>query len=142
MNDDQGGFDMITPAGISDATQEDLLNAMRGEAFAYAGYILFAEVARRNGRGEIADLFEATARTELLDHFAQQAALVGLVGGDDDNLRRAIEAESYEIDVMYPSYAEHARAAGDGAVADRLDEIRADELDHLEAFREALESIA
>jgi rubrerythrin len=141
-DDDEGAWDMITPAGISAATREDLLNAMRGEAFAYASYMLFAEVARRNGRAEIADLFEATARTELLEHFAQQAGLVGLVGTDADNLRSAIEGESHEIDVVYPSYAEHARAAGDGAVADRLEEIRRDELDHLEAFREALESIA
>lgn len=132
---------MVTPAEITTATREDLLNAMRGEAFAYAGYMLFAETARRNGKAEIADLFEATARTELLEHFAQQAALAGLVGGDADNLRRAIEGEAHEIDVLYPSYAEHARAAGDAVVADRLEDIRRDELDHLEAFREALESI-
>jgi rubrerythrin len=132
---------MVTPAEITTATREDLLSAMRGEAFAYASYMLFAEAARRDGRKDIADLFEATARTELLEHFAQQAALVGLVGGDADNLRRAIEGESHEIDVVYPSYAEHARAAGDTAAADRLEEIRRDELDHLEGFREALESI-
>ena len=132
---------MVTPAEITAATREDLMSAMRGEAFAYASYMLFAEAARRNGRAEIAALFEATARTELLEHFAQQATLVGLVGGDAENLRRAIEGESHEIEVMYPSYAEHARAAGDAAAADRLEEIRRDELDHLEAFREALESI-
>lgn len=132
---------MVTPAGITTATREDLLSAMHGEAFAYASYMLFAEVARRNGKAEVAELFEATARTELLEHFAEQAALVGLVRGDADNLRRAIEGESHEVEVLYPSYAEHARAAGDGAAADRLEEIRRDELDHLEAFREALESI-
>src|SRR5919198_3626242 len=97
------------------ATRDDLLAAMRGEAFAYASYMLFAEAARRNGRPEVARLFEETAGTELMEHFAQQAALAGLVGTDADNLRTAIEAESYEIEAMYPSYAEHARAAGDTA---------------------------
>ena len=133
---------MFTPADLAPATREDLLNAMHGEAFAYASYMLFAEAARANGRREIADLFEATARTELLEHFAEQAALAGIVGRDAENLRTAIEAETYEIDVMYPSYAEHARAAGDAAAADRFEEVRRDELDHLEAFREALESIS
>lgn len=133
---------MVTPAEITTATREDLLNAIRGEAFAYASYLLFAEAARRSGRTEIADLFETTARTELLEHFAVQAALVGLVGTDADNLRHAIEGESHEIDVVYPSYTEHARKAPDASAADRLEEIRRDELDHLEAFREALESIA
>lgn len=132
---------MTTPAGISPATREDVSSAMHGEAFAYASYMLFAEEARRNGRREIAELFETTARTELLEHFAEQAALLGLVGTTADNLRTAIQAESHEIDVTYPTYAEHARAAGDAAVADRLEEIRRDELDHLEAFREALESV-
>jgi rubrerythrin len=133
---------MITRAGITTATQEDVLTAMHGEAFAYARYMLFAEEARRDDRPEIAELFEATARTELLEHFAQEAALVGLVRTTADNLRTAIEGESHEIDVVYPSYAEHARAAGDAPAADRLEEIRRDELEHLEAFREALESIA
>jgi rubrerythrin len=133
---------MTTPGEISPATREDFLSAMHGEAFAYASYMLFAEEARRSGRRDIAELFEATARTELLEHFAEQAALLGLVGTTADNLRAAIEGESHEIDVTYPTYAEHARAAGDAAAADRLEEIRRDELDHLEAFREALESVA
>jgi rubrerythrin len=133
---------MTTPGEISPATREDVSSAMHGEAFAYASYMLFAEEARRSGRREIAELFEATARTELLEHFAEQAALLGLVGTTADNLRAAIEGESHEIDVTYPTYAEHARAAGDAVAADRLEEIRRDELDHLEAFREALESMA
>jgi len=132
---------MDTQAGITPATREDVSSAMHGEAFAYASYMLFAEEARRNGRREIAELFETTARTELLEHFAQQAVLLGLVGTTAENLRTAIQGESHEIDVTYPTYAEHARDAGDAAVADRLEEIRGDELDHLEAFREALESV-
>ena len=133
---------MDTRAGITSATREDVSSAMHGEAYAYASYMLFAEEARRSGRPDIAELFEATARTELLEHFGQQAALLGLVGTTADNLRTAIRGESHEIDVTYPTYAEHARAAGDAAVADRLEEIRRDELDHLEVFREALESVA
>ena len=132
---------MTTRGAMTTATREDVLNAMHGEAFAYASYMLFAEEARRSGRRDVADLFEATARTELLEHFAELAALVGLVGSDADNLRTAIEGESHEIDVAYPSYADHARTAGDLAAADRFEEIRRDELDHLEAFREALESV-
>lgn len=132
---------MNTEAAITPATREDVSSAMHGEAFAYASYMLFAEEARRGGRRDVAELFEATARTELLEHFAELAALLGLVGATADNLRTAIQGESHEIDVTYPSYAEHARAAGDAAVADRFEEIRRDELDHLEAFREALESV-
>jgi rubrerythrin len=141
-DDQRRRVDMSTEAGITPATREDLSSAMHGEAFAYASYMLFAEEARRSGRREIAELFEATARTELLEHFAELAALAGLAGTTAANLRTAIQGESHEIDVTYPTYAEHARTAGDGAAADRFEEIRRDELDHLEAFREALESVA
>ena len=93
---------------------------------------------RRNGRTEIADLFESTARTELEEHFAALADLAGIVGDDADNLRAAIEAESYEIEVMYPTFAEHATRATDTAAAECFTEIRRHEIDHLEALREAL----
>jgi rubrerythrin len=136
------GDSVSTESHVHRATRHDLLAAMHGEAFAYASYTLFAEAARRNGRPEVARLFEETARTELMEHFAQQAELAGLVGTDADNLRTAIEAESYEVEVMYPSYAEHARAAGDTAAADRFEEVRRDEIEHLEAFRAALEETA
>jgi rubrerythrin len=126
------------PNGIRSATREDLLTAMHSEAFAYASYMLYAARARENGRKEVAELFEATARTELSEHFARLAEAAGLVGGDADNLRAAIEAESYEIEIMYPSFAEHAARAGDTGPADAFTDARRDDLAHLEAFREAL----
>ncbi len=130
------------PNGIRSATREDLLTAMHSEAFAYASYMLYAETARADGRKEIADLFEASARTELHGHFARLAQEAGLVGGDAANLRAAIEAESYAIEVMYPSFAEHAAAAGDTGAADAFTSARADDVGHLESFREALLEVA
>ena len=64
--------------------------------------------------------------------------LAGIVGDDADNLRAAIEAESYEIEVMYPTFAEHAARATDTSAAETFAEIRRHEIDHLEALREAL----
>jgi rubrerythrin len=126
------------PNGIRPATREDLLTAMRAEAFAHASYMLFAARARDDGRSEVADLFEAVAHTELHGHFARLAAEAGLVGGDAENLRAAIEESSYAIEIMYPSFAEHAAAAGDAGAADAFSRARTDDLAHLESFREAL----
>ena len=126
------------PNGIRSATREDVLTAMHSEAFAYACYMLYASTARQEGRKEIAEMFEAIAHTELHQHFARLAEVAGLVGGDADNLRAAIEAESYEIEIMYPSFAEHAAKAGDTAAAEAFTAARDDDVDHLESFREAL----
>ncbi|HEX9038102.1 MAG TPA: ferritin family protein [Ktedonobacterales bacterium] len=122
-------------------TRENLLTSLRGEAFAYAKYMLFAERARRSGRPEIATLFEETARTELSEHFAEEAELARLAGDDLVNLRDALGGESYEVETMYREFADQARAAGDTAAAERFEEVRRDEEGHRAAFRAALERL-
>ncbi len=129
---------MAATPDLHSATREDILTALRSEAFAYARSMLFAAAARRNGSAETADLFEATARTKLEEHFAILADLAGIVGDDADNLRAAIEAESFEVEVMYPTFAEHAARAADAPAAETFAEIRRHGIDNLEALREAL----
>lgn len=122
-------------------THDHLLQALSGEAFAFARYMLYAEAARRHGRPELADLFARAARTERFEHFAEEAELAGLVGTDEDNLRAAIAGERYEVESLYPSFAQQARLAGEAAAAERFTEIRADESEHLAAFARALEQL-
>ncbi len=123
---------------ISERSRRNLLEAMRGEAFAYAKYKLFAKEARRNGRNELADLFDKTADQEFFEHFAEEAELLGLAGSDEQDLNYAIAGESYEVDTMYKQFMEQAKADGDDAVSHRFEEIRRDEAAHQLAFEEAL----
>jgi rubrerythrin len=119
-------------------TLDNLLTAMHGEAFAYVKYLLFAEHARKNGKKELADLFEKTANTERFEHFAEEAQVADLVGSDTDNLKDAIKGESYEVETMYLEFAQSAKIAGDTIAAARFEEIRHDEMGHLNAFKIAL----
>ncbi len=119
-------------------TQENLATAMHGEAFAYAKYMLYAKHARQNGNTELAELLENTAKEELLEHFAEEADLAELVRSDADNLRIAIQGESYEVEKMYRDFGERAAAEGDKAAADRFAEILHDEMKHRDAFKAAL----
>ena len=127
---------------MNKTTRENLSTAMHGEAFAYAKYMLFAERARKTGNPELAQLLEKTAKEELLEHFAEEAALAEIVRGDAENLEDAIAGESYEVDAMYRDFAEQAFSAGDKAVGDRFEEIRHDEMKHRDAFKEALSKLA
>jgi rubrerythrin len=127
----------------SDGTlDQEILNnlstAMHGEAFAYVKYLLYAEYAWKSGRKELADLFEKTANIERFEHFTEKAQLAGLVSNDADNLKDAIKGKSYEIDIMYPEFAQTSEVAKDIAVADRFEEIRHDEMGHRDAFKIAL----
>ncbi|MGW2183421.1 ferritin family protein [Streptomyces sp. NPDC001732] len=119
-------------------TLTDLNAAMKGEAYAYAAYSLFAAEADRQGLPSVGKLFRSTAQTELNEHLHEAAALAGTVGSNAANLRQAIDGETYEHQVMYRRFAEQARTDGDLQAAKLFSEIAADEGRHRDAFRAAL----
>jgi rubrerythrin len=127
-----------TLAEVSPRSRRNLLEAMHGEAFAYAKYKLFARQARESARFEVAELFDKTADQEFFEHFVEEAELLGLVKTDEQDINDAIAGESYEVETMYKNFAEEAMADGDSAVAHRFLEIRQDETRHQLAFEEAL----
>lgn len=122
-------------------TRENVLAAMRGEAFAHARYTLFAAAARGSGDLELAGMFEGLASVELREHLVELAELVGIVGSDPDNLWTAIRDEGAEVEETYRAFAEQARAAGEEAVASRFEEIREDEREHLKTLEATLERL-
>lgn len=126
---------------LNHKTMENLHTAMRGEAFAYASYMLYAERARKDGHPEIADLFENAAKIERFEHFAEEAELAGLVGTTEENLREAIKGESYESTTMYREFAEQAASVEDHDAAERFEEIRRDEMKHRAMFEAALQKL-
>lgn len=119
-------------------SRKNLIDAMRGEAFAFAKYKIFARQARKNGREELARLFDKTADQEYMEHFAELAGLLQLAGSDEQDVTSAIAGESFEVDTLYKDYAQMAREDGDDEVAQRFEEIRRDEAYHQLAFHEAL----
>ena len=123
-------------------TRENLSTAMHGEAYAYAKYMLFAQRARQTGNPDLAQLLEKTANEELLEHFAEEAALAEIVRSDGDNLQEAIASESFEIETMYREFAERAFSTGDKAAGELFEEIRHDEMKHRDAFKKVLSRLA
>jgi rubrerythrin len=87
-------------------------------------------------------LLETTAQKELLEHFAEEAALAEIVRSDVDSLEDAIASESYGIESMYRDFAEQAFSVGDKAVGERFEKIRHVEMKHRDAFKEALSKVA
>jgi rubrerythrin len=121
----------------SGQTLANLLDAMHGEAFAYAKYNLYADHAQQTGHPSIAKLFRGTAQVELREHFAGEAVLAGLVGSNRANLTDAITGETYEAQTMYPGFAHQAATAGDLQAAGLFSEIANDEAGHAAAFTAA-----
>jgi rubrerythrin len=122
-------------------TRENLLAALRGEAFAFARYKLMAARALEGGDADLAEMLEGIAAVELHEHFAELAELAELVGSDEVNLMTGIQDENEEVEETYRVFAEEARTAGETAVAERFEEIRGDELGHVRTLETALERL-
>jgi rubrerythrin len=122
-------------------TRDNILTAMRGEAYAHARYRLFAKAAGQSGDRDLEETLEGIAAVELHEHFAELAALAGIAGSDADNIQCAIRDESDEVEVTYRLFAEQARKDGEDEVAERFEEMREDELSHLKVLETALERL-
>jgi rubrerythrin len=99
------------------STRQHLLAAMHRAAFTFARYRLCAVQARRNGRDDLAALFDETADEAYFDHFAKEAVLGELVATEAENLHQLIEEETRDVDTVYRIFATQAEAVGDHDVA-------------------------
>lgn len=126
---------------LSPQTAKNLEAAMHGEAFAHLKYMAYAEHARIAGRPELAKLFDENANVEAHEHFAREADALVLAKADDVNLLEAMVGEKYENTKMYPEFATQADAAGDKKVAALFRQIAADENDHYQSYKVALEKL-
>ncbi len=123
------------------STVQDTRAAMRGEGFAHASYLFYADQADREGHRPVAELFRDAAEVELDDHFTKEAETIAYVGSDEANIRQALEGERFEATSMYPTYAEEARQDGDEAAAELFTEIAADEAEHRRLLASALDAV-
>jgi rubrerythrin len=90
---------------------EDLKEAFAGESQANQKYRAFAARAERDGFPNVARLFRTTAEAERIHAEGHLHALDG-VGSTADNLKAAIDGETYEFTEMYPPMLRRAAEAG------------------------------
>ena len=125
---------------LADSTRANALSAMHGEAMAHAKYLAYAAQAQQTGRGQAAQQFTSAAETELSDHFAREADLIGLGGDIAANLRDAISDETNDAG-MYRGFAKQANADHDTAAAALFTVLGDDEATHARDFTTALTAV-
>lgn len=84
-------------------TEDSLKAAFAGESQAHMRYLIFAEVAEKEGRPNLARLFRAIADAEKV-HATNHLNALSLVKESSSNLQVGIDGENYEIEEMYPAY--------------------------------------
>jgi rubrerythrin len=130
-------------------TEENLKTAFAGESQANRRYLYFAQKADVEGYPDVAALFRSVAEGETGHAFGHFDFLrevgdpvTGVpVGKTEDNLKSAIEGETYEYTEMYPGFSRTARDEGLEDVAEWLETLARAEKSHAGRFSEGLKSL-
>jgi len=146
------------PAAISKedeaaATVINLQAAFKGETTASAKYAAYSKKAEEEGSHEIAMLFHAASVAEnihannhkvVLEESGQTVPVIMpefTVKSTKENLKDAIEGESYESNKMYPEFMVTAKAANNDLAGISLNYAYRTELKHLEMYKGALAAL-
>jgi rubrerythrin len=93
-------------------TKENLSEAFAGESQAHIKYLAFAARAKKEGKPNIARLFQAIAHAEQV-HAINHLKELGGIGDTVANLESAIGGETFEVEEMYAAYLEVAELQGE-----------------------------
>jgi rubrerythrin len=103
---------------------QNMHDAYKGETTAHFKYAAYSKKANEEGHFEIALLFKAASGAELIHANNHKVVLVRMgetipeitpeftVKSTIENLKEAIDGESYEFNTMYPGFIKNANAAG------------------------------
>ncbi len=130
-------------------TEANLKEAFAGESQANRRYLYFAQKADVEGYPDVAALFRSVAEGETghaFGHFdflkAVGDPVTGVpVGATVDNLKSAIEGETYEYSEMYPGFARSARDEGFDEIAEWFETLARAEKSHAGRFQQGLQTV-
>jgi rubrerythrin len=131
-------------------TESNLKEAFAGESQANRRYLYFAQKADVEGQPDVAALFRSVAEGETGHAFGHFDFLKEVgdpvtgvpVGSTVDNLKSAIEGETYEYSEMYPGFARTARDEGFVEVAEWFETLARAEKSHAGRFTQGLSSVS
>jgi len=128
---------------------ENLKNAFAGESQANRRYLYFARQADIEGHPDMGGLFRDTAEAETGHAFGHMDFLKEVgdpatgvpIGKTEDNLKSAVEGETYEYTEMYPGFARTARDEGLEELAEWFETLARAERSHAGRFQSGLDSL-
>ncbi|MGB9732225.1 MULTISPECIES: rubrerythrin family protein [Calditerrivibrio] len=120
-------------------TKSNLKEAFAGESQAYQKYVAFAKKAEKEGFKNVAKLFKTTAEAERI-HAEGHLNALEMISSTADNLKAAIEGETFEFTEMYPPMLEKAVEEGHKAKIMFNFAIKAEEV-HAKLYKKALEAV-
>ena len=120
-------------------TQQNLESAYAGESQAHMKYLIFSEVAEREGKTNIARLFKAISFAEQV-HATNHFRNLGHINDTTKNLDMAIGGETFEVEEMYPAYDAVAKLQEEKEASRSIHYALEAEKIHAEMYRKAKEA--
>ena len=129
---------------------DNLKGAFAGESQANRRYVYFARMADIEGYPDVGGLFRDTSEAETGHAFGHLDFLKEVgdpvtgvpIGKTEDNLKSAVEGETYEYTEMYPGFAKIARQEGLNELAEWFETLAKAEKSHAGRFSKGLSQIA
>ncbi|PKO21387.1 MAG: rubrerythrin [Chloroflexi bacterium HGW-Chloroflexi-1] len=125
---------------MKDMTRSNLEAAFAGESQAHMKYLIFAELAEREGLANVARLFRATSFSEQM-HATNHLRALGGAGKTSENLKGAFDGETFEIEEMYPAYMAVAEAQGETRATRTMSHAMEAEKTHAALYTKASEAV-
>ena len=130
-------------------SHENLKNAFAGESQANRRYLYFARVADIEGYPDVGGLFRDTSEAETGHAFGHLDFLKEVgdpvtnvpIGNTANNLKSAVEGETYEYTEMYPGFAKTARDEGLAELAEWFETLAKAEKSHAGRFTKGLDTL-
>ncbi len=121
-------------------TENNLMKSFSGESQASQKYKAFAIKAEQEGYPQVAKLFRASSKSETI-HAANQLRILKGINSTKDNLKTAIEGETYEYTNMYPKFIEESKLEDKKNAEYVFKAAMTTEEDHALYYKEALKYI-
>ncbi|MEG6523539.1 rubrerythrin family protein [Desulfotomaculum sp. 1211_IL3151] len=119
------------------STENNLKAAFAGESQANRKYSAFAAKAEQEGYPGVAKLFRAASEAEAIHALSELKALGG-VKTTAENLKEAIEGETYEFTEMYPDFIKTAETEENNLAKRSFHLANEAEKVHADLYKEAL----
>lgn len=124
----------------SEKTLKNLKDAFAGESQANRKYLAFAQKADEDGYPQVAKLFRAAADAETIHAHAHLKAMDG-IKSTAENLKDAVNGETFEFKDMYPGMIESAGAEGEDEAQLSFMNANAVEKIHADLYQKYLDNL-
>ncbi len=125
---------------MKEMTKKALGEAFAGESMAHMKYLIFAEIAEKEGFPNIGRLFKATAYAEFT-HARNHAKNLGYLNATESNLDTGINGELFEVEEMYPAYLATAVLQKEKGAELAINYALAAEKIHAQFYKQAKEHV-